>query len=130
MTTAINPRSLQIEAHYLTNSVADLAELKERLIDNGEPPRLAASLIGWLVDKSTGRPDITAAPTRSRYRRALEALGEPPEREAAPIILDPPVTSSSRPVAWLASKRAARAQAKEARQRAEQLAEQLDVKAA
>lgn len=96
MTTAINPRSLQIEAHYLTTDVRDLAELKARLIENGEPAPRAAGIIGWLVDKSTGRQDLTSAQTRSTYRKALAGLGEPPDREQAPIILDPSVTSSWR----------------------------------
>lgn len=82
MTTAINPRSLQIEAHYISTDVVELANLKAKLLDNGEPPSLASGLVGWLVDKAAGRRDLTAASTRSRYRRALEALGEPPERNA------------------------------------------------
>ena len=96
MTTAINPRSLQIEAHYLTTDVHRLADLKARLVANGETMPIASGLIGWLVDKSAGRRDLTSSSTRARYRKALAELGEPPERDEAPIILDSSVTSSWR----------------------------------
>lgn len=83
MTTAINPRSIQIEGHYITSDVAELATLKSRLIDAGASPVTANGVLGWLVDKAAGRRDVTGPSTRSRYRRALEALGEPPERDEA-----------------------------------------------
>lgn len=84
-TTTVNPRSLGIEAHYLTTDVLELAALKAKLEDAGQPPPVASGIIGWLVDKAAGRRDATGSRTRSAYRKALADLGEhDPE---TPIIL-------------------------------------------
>lgn len=79
MTAPVNPRSLGIEAQYLPATVEDLATIKQRLLDAGSSPAEASGILGWLVDKAAGLPDLTSATTRAQYRKVLAEL-EPPSR--------------------------------------------------
>lgn len=98
-TSTVNPRSIGIEGHYTTGNVAELAELKRRLLAAGVSKNLALGLIGWLVDKAAGSPDLTASDTRSRYRKLLAELGDElpddPRGKAVPTRADKVLVMSS-----------------------------------
>lgn len=82
MSTVVNPRSLGIEAKYVTYSVADLVALRRRLLAAGESEAVAAGIIGWLVAKAAGDPNSINATTKARYRRILERLDSDGHRHA------------------------------------------------
>jgi len=73
---AMTRRDLRIERHYLPSSIDELSELRQRVLDLGEPEPTANGLIGWLVAKASGEVDASSAPTRSKYRRILARLDE------------------------------------------------------
>jgi len=70
----INPRSIGVEGPFISTDVVVLADLKNALLEAGEPPSVGNGIVGWLIDKAVGNPDLTSATTRSRYRRTLQAL--------------------------------------------------------
>jgi hypothetical protein len=76
-TTGTNPRSLTIEAAWLPESLDELQETRRRLTEAGYSHREVAGCAGWLLAKAAGDPDMTSPESRSKYRRMLEALGEP-----------------------------------------------------
>ena len=78
--TTINPRSLGNEAPFVSLDVIALADVKAELIAMGSSPAEASGVVGWLIDKAAGNPDITSAPTRSRYRKLLAELDQPEPR--------------------------------------------------
>jgi hypothetical protein len=76
--TTINPRSIGAEADFITTDVGELAELKQRLLAAGVSYSVANGIVGWLVDKATGTPDLTAQATRANYRKTLAEHGHGP----------------------------------------------------
>lgn len=87
---AVRADSLRDEARYLPATVAQLAELRGRVIAAGHPPGVANGLVGWLISKAAGERDVTASTTRSRYRKILAALeadpaGPGPRRGPGPV---------------------------------------------
>lgn len=90
MSMTVNPRSIGIEGHYITDNVHELAALKARLEASGATAPQAAGVIGWLVDKAAGRPDPTSSRTRSTYRKMLAELGEhtgPPDESPRILVM-------------------------------------------
>ena len=71
---------LRNEAAYLPESVEDLADLRRRVIAAGYPQQTASGIVGWLVAKAAGDPDLTSAPTRSQYRKILAELDDSPNQ--------------------------------------------------
>jgi len=72
--TVVNLRALRNEADHLPSSLEEAAAIRAALLDAGQPPQVADGIVGWLIAKATGQPDLTAATTRSRYRRVLATL--------------------------------------------------------
>jgi hypothetical protein len=76
-------RDLRNEAAYLPQTIDELAELYDRLVNAGETSGSARGIATWAALKATGRPDPTGPATRARYRRilaGLPAMAPPPER--------------------------------------------------
>jgi hypothetical protein len=75
-----------------------LAQLRDHVLELGEPTQVANGIVGWLLGKATGRPDITSSDTRAKYRSVLRKLAGNGTLMAAllatPIIFDPDVMSS------------------------------------
>lgn len=69
-----NPRALRNEADYLPGSLEDLIELRSRVITAGHSAPVANGLIGWLLSKANGEPDVTGPDTRAKYRKILAGL--------------------------------------------------------
>lgn len=67
-------RDLRDEADHLPTSLADLIDLRTRVIEHGEPVRVANGVCGFVVAKAAGQPDGLASDTRARYRRILREL--------------------------------------------------------
>lgn len=76
MKAKVNPRSIRIEGRYITTDVAQLARIKQAALEQGESSPVANGLIGWLIDKAVGNPDLASAQTRSNYRKLLARLDE------------------------------------------------------
>jgi hypothetical protein len=70
----VNPRSIGIERDYLDATPVELATLKRRIIESGQRPERAGSMIGWLIDKQAGFEDLTSGTTRALYRKILADL--------------------------------------------------------
>lgn len=70
--------ALQGERDHLPADLDDLIDLRRRIIGLGETPATAAGVLGWLLSKKAGEPDVTGSDTRARYRKILARL------EAAP----------------------------------------------
>lgn len=80
-------KDLMIEGAFLPSSVEDLIDLRDRVVEliaagdvDGIKPSgadaVANGITGWLVAKAAGQTDTLSAPTRSRYRKVLAALGD------------------------------------------------------
>jgi hypothetical protein len=100
--TKVNPRSVGVEEVFLEDakSPEKLAVLRDRVLDLGEPSQTANGVVGFLLNKATGRPDDTSSATRAKYRKILTRL-----LLLTPIIFDPEVMSNEtedRPVPALA----------------------------
>lgn len=84
--------ALQGERDHLPDDLEDLIDLRRRIIESGETPATAAGVIGWLLAKKAGEPDVTGAPTRSRYRKILARIEAQPtgpgrgDRGAATVV--------------------------------------------
>lgn len=71
---SVNIRALRNEADFLPEQVSDLASVRENVLAAGHAPAVADGIVGWLVAKANGQPDLTSSKTRSRYRRILAEL--------------------------------------------------------
>lgn len=72
-------RDLRIEAHFLPDDLADLVELRERILASGQPEQVAHGIVGWLVAKSAGERDSLSSRTRASYRKVLADVAGVPE---------------------------------------------------
>lgn len=74
-----NNRSLRNEAEFLDAiaTVEGIVAIRDALMSTGASPVEANGVVGWLLDKATGREDLTSGPTRSKYRKLLNSI-EPP----------------------------------------------------
>lgn len=66
------------EAPHLPQTLDDVAAVGDQLRELGYGAPAVAGLESWLIRKALGRPDRTAATTRSRYRKMLAELGTLP----------------------------------------------------
>ena len=87
MLTHHHRKDLKIEGHYLPDTVHDLIDLRERIVNviagghiEGVTSRgadaVANGITGWLVAKAAGQTDTLTGSTRSKYRRVLAALDD------------------------------------------------------
>lgn len=74
---SVNVRALRDEASWLPRTLGETTVARRALLAAGQPPAVADAIVGWLVAKAVGDPDLTAAPTRARYRKILRNLEAP-----------------------------------------------------
>lgn len=67
-------RDLRNEADYLPETVEDLVDLRQLVIEAGHSAPVANGLVGWLLSKAAGEADTTSSRTRSTYRKILAEL--------------------------------------------------------
>jgi len=83
----VTRKDLRNEADWLPEDFNEVLDITELVASRGHRTDTAKGLGLWLIEKAAGRPDKTAAGTRSRYRRILaelEAAGVPPPRKRRP----------------------------------------------
>jgi hypothetical protein len=74
---AITRKDLRNEADHLPATLADVIALRRRIIELGHSQAEAAGVVGWVIAKAAGEPDVTGAATRARYRKILAELDAP-----------------------------------------------------
>jgi hypothetical protein len=72
----INPRSITDEGPFIPASLADVIDLRQRVLDAGHSESVANGVVGFVVAKAAGEATPLTDVTRSRYRRILRELGE------------------------------------------------------
>lgn len=76
MSTIDTRRDLRIEAHFLPETVDDLVELRQAILEAGHSESVAHGIVGWVVGKGAGETDALGSRTRSTYRKILAELVE------------------------------------------------------
>ena len=69
-----NPRSWGIEAKFVPADLDQADWLTEQLVDAGVSFTKAWGIVGWIRAKAKDGKDPSSLPTRSEYRKVLEAL--------------------------------------------------------